>query len=382
MDDAAQLATALSSWMRETALPFWAARGFDRRAGVFHERLLLDGAPDHGATRRVRVQARQIYVFAHASVLGWSPDGLALATAAFESLLQERACGGPPGFAHTRKPDGSVEDGRRDTYDHAFLILAFAWLARAGGGERVRAALADVVGFVETRLSLPDGTLREGLPDTLPRRQNPHMHMLEAYLALHETCAWPGALDRAGALAALLEQRFLLSGSAVLREFFTADWRSAPGPLGQSVEPGHLAEWSWLLRRRERLAAQPNGLLASRLADAAEAFASTSGVLPDEADERGFVRRGSSRLWPQTERAKAWIAEAEKGRPGARERAAAALRALRDRFLDRPFAGGWIDQIDAAGAPIAADVPASTLYHIFVAVVEGERVLAAGSNPS
>ena len=44
-------------------------------------------------------------------------------------------------------------------------------------------------------------------------------------------------------------------------------------------------------------------------------------------------------------------------------------------YLDVPFKGGWTDQFGADGAPLSTFVPASTLYHLFVAAAEGERVL-------
>jgi hypothetical protein len=54
----------------EKALPLWAGAGYDERRGGFQERLNPDGSPDLTAPRRLRVQVRQIYVYAHAAVLG------------------------------------------------------------------------------------------------------------------------------------------------------------------------------------------------------------------------------------------------------------------------------------------------------------------------
>src|SRR3712207_7919041 len=57
-----------------------------------------------------------------------------------------------------------------------------------------------------------------------------------------------------------------------------------------------------------------------------------------------FRSRGTRRCWPQTELAKAWIAEAEAGSSQAAGKAREALSALAEHYLDRPFQGGWIDQ--------------------------------------
>ena len=77
-------------WIAATALPTWAARGFNIEAGRFHERLDRDGAP-LAVPHRAMVQARQIFVFAHAAGLGWAPEGAALAETAMASLLRDFA---------------------------------------------------------------------------------------------------------------------------------------------------------------------------------------------------------------------------------------------------------------------------------------------------
>ena len=67
----------LKSWVVEDALPLWGETGFDAARGSFIERLTFEGAPMHAAPRRAMVQARQIYVFSHAALLGWRPRGRA-----------------------------------------------------------------------------------------------------------------------------------------------------------------------------------------------------------------------------------------------------------------------------------------------------------------
>src|SRR5262249_23229209 len=101
----------------------------------------------------------------------------------------------------------------------------------------------------------------------------------------------------------------------------------------------------------------------------------TTGFLLDEASRNGPLLRTTRRTWPQTELAKAWIAEAETGHAGAAEKARIALLALADCYLARPAEGGWTDQFDAAGEPTTSKMPASTFYHVFCAIAEADRVL-------
>jgi mannose-6-phosphate isomerase len=366
----------LKRWLIEDALPLWAGPARDPRTGAPYECLMPDGSPDRDSVVRSRVFARQIYVYAHAAALGWRPEGAAEGLAMFHRLMATaHEPDGRPGFAHRLQPDGTVVDARRDAYDHAFMLLAFAWLARATGEARVFAALDRTLAFVDEALTLPDGSLREDTDNSLPRRQNPHMHMFEAMMGLHAALGRKDALGRAGRLLALIRRHFIAEPEGVLGEFFDADLRLSGGPEGRLTEPGHMAEWVWLLRMHERL----KGEAARPLADAMLARACVSrdadGLLIDEADREGRPLRATRRLWPQTELAKAFIAQAEIGRPGAAEAARGALSALQRHYLAPAPRGAWLDHLDAEGRTISHRMPASSLYHIFVAIAEADRVL-------
>ena len=369
----------LSHWVCDEALPFWQASGRDSAFGGVHERLHWDGSPDLATVKRVRVQARQIYCYSQASELGWF-DGLAFAGSILDWLMAKAGRSGDrPGFAHLLHPDGSIADERRDTYDHAFILLALAWYSRASGDAQARRLIDETLAFLDDRMLCSDGSYREGLPPSLPRRQNPHMHLFEAMLALHETIAYPGALERAGKLRAMLTERFL-QPAPVLREFFDDGWRLATGDRGRIVEPGHQAEWCWLLRRHERMAGLAPEDLPSALIDAAEATADpATGFLIDEASSDGTPSRRSRRLWPQTEWAKAWLSEQRAGREGAQAKATHALNQLSTHYLGQPLPGCWIDQMDHLGRPMVDTIPASTLYHVFAAAVEADAAIDAAT---
>ena len=113
--------------MIEHCLPLWSNEGWDRATGGFVDRLDQDGRADRLAPRRVFVQARQIYCFAKAAQMGWYPEGREIALKGLDHLLTKaKSPDGRPGFVHTLTPDGAVLDPLRDTYDHAFVLLALA----------------------------------------------------------------------------------------------------------------------------------------------------------------------------------------------------------------------------------------------------------------
>jgi mannose-6-phosphate isomerase len=372
-----EIVSTLRRWTIDKALPLWAAQGVDGKRGGFQERLNADGSPDTSAARRLFVQARQIYVFAHATALGWFP-GKQLTLDGVDFMISHyRGADGAPGYVSVLAADNSIASGIRDTYDHAFVLFALAWAAKISGDAQLHAHVEDVLTFFDEHLTATDGSFFEGVPARLPRRQNPHMHAFEAMLSLHETIDHPQALKRADRLRTLMLEKFFDRRATAIREFFTDGWMPALGDAGMIIEPGHQAEWAWLLRKHERLCGMAAAPLSRQLLETAIAWSDpASGLLVDEVDIRGSVRQRSRKTWPQTELAKAWIAEVEIGTPGADDKAGLALRQLAQDYHDRPCPGGWLAQVDDKGRPMSDKIPASTLYHLFCAISEADRVLA------
>lgn len=372
MDAVARTRAALN----DAIFPFWAQFGPDPRGG-FYERLSLGGVPIADASSRVRVQARQTYVFAQAAVLGWRREAsLPLVRRGVEYMLG--ACRRPDLlFGKTVTPGGGLIDAQPDLYDNAFCLMALAWAARALDDETLLNAADASIGALDRLLAHPSGGYKETLPHAPPRRQNPHMHLFEAMLALHAAAPNRGYLDRAEAILVLLESKFMDSATGALREYFEEDWSPVAGPEGEVIEPGHMLEWSWLLgayakaRGRAPLAAQ------KQLYSSALPFLDARGLAPQSADIRGRIIDASRRAWPQTEALKAHCAAHEAGDPAALARASLTLDSLFADYLSGAPAGGWRDHFAADGTLLAKDMPASTGYHVVLALVEFIRVAEA-----
>jgi mannose-6-phosphate isomerase len=370
----ADIVKTLTCLMTEQALPLWSGEGWDGTAGGFIERLDPEGRADRAAPRRVRVQARQIYCFARAARAGWYPAGAEIALRGLQHLLAKaKSPDGRPGYVHLLAADGAVLDPRRDTYDHAFVLLALAELFRLGGDAQVGAEIDVLLGFIDSELRSSDGGYAEGVPPSLPRRQNPQMHLFEAMIAAFEATKAPDCLTRAGELFGLFAANLYDRRRKVLGEYFEQDW-SQIEPL--SVEPGHQAEWVWLLKGFERVSGCPTaGVRAELLASALRFRDEATGCLLDEGDAEGRIKTHTRRCWPQTEIAKAWLAQAESGEPGAADQARAALDRLHRHYLVHPVPGGWYDQFDREGRTLVDWIPASSFYHVLGAIAEAERVL-------
>lgn len=373
-EEAADVVARLKRRMIDDALPLWSGEGWDRASGGFVDRLHRDGTADAAAPRRVFVQARQVYCFAKAAQMGWLADGRAIALKGLEHLLAKaKAPDGRPGYVHRLTPEGAVQDARRDAYDHAFILLALSTVYALDKDAQVRAEIDALLAFLDEHLRSPHGGFHEGLPITLPRRQNPHMHLFEAMIAAFDATHDLSFQTRAGEFFSLFLANFYDKQKRVLGEYFEEDF-SKIEPV--SVEPGHQAEWAWLLKGFERITGCPTGQRRAELLETALRYCDeATGCLVDEGDAEGNIRRHTRRLWPQTEIAKAWIAGAESGEAGAADAARAALVRLERHYLSHPVRGGWYDQLDRDGKSLVDTIPASSFYHVLCAVAEAEQVL-------
>lgn len=355
-------ARQMRDWVALTALPYWADHA-QRPGGDWVEHLTLDGAPDNEAERRWRINARQAVAYAQADMAGWF-NGAAIAQRSFDAYWSQGWTG--THMVHRILPDGTVSDRRPDLYDHAFGLLACARMFQRTGDNAYRDKAASITGFINL-LTHPCGGWGEGEVKPHPRRQNPHMHLLEASLALFEATGDEANLTIAQQVMTLFERHFLQED--VIGEFFTDSWQPHPDH-GDVVEPGHAAEWIWLLGQYDRATGADHSeemqALYSRV------FWQRLARLFDEERRDGAIIRQTTRLWVQTEAIKAHLAMAEKQVAGAADMAAASMDALFGTFLLPD--GGWADQLNVCDANIATTMPVSTLYHIVCMAAEAERV--------
>ncbi len=370
MSSSPQLAQRVRSWLFDEALPYWAARGLDDINGGVVERLHLDGSLKPDNYKRLRVLARQIYVFSHAQTLGWKGDVDVL------SLINHLDLKGwlpEGGFIHLFNRDGTIKDDTRDCYDQAFVLLGLAWNFRVTGDEHSRRIANKTLDFIDDRLKDNiHGGYHENLNRPSLRGSNCHMHLLEAFLAWNEMTGEERFLERASEIVELFQTHFFDADTWTLTEFFEEDWSLTCGPNARIVMPGHHFEWIWLLVKYSGQAKQDLLPECRKLL----AFAQTFGINPktgmvyDGVDKDGLPVDTNSRCWPQTEALKAYIALHQSGLPGFDERIDLAVELLFNRFLTGVPKGAWMDQFDSNGKPIADTIPASTFYHVFAAFTE------------
>ena len=361
----------LVSWMREIALPFWASRGVDSKNGGFVEELQSDGSPSDPGFKRVRVQGRQLFSFATAALLEWHPDAAAISKLGFD-FIQRRCRNGEGTWAQRLKTDGSILDGEMDLYDTAFIVLGLSTYFRLTQDPDTLRLLGSTLDQVKAALSVPGG--RGYFQSTRDRdllRQNPHMHWFEAMLYAFEATGDDRFLREAGQIYQLAQDHFIDPKTGALRELFDKNWNPVEEGGRILVEPGHHYEWAWLLWKAGQRTA-----VDLRLGESLLGFADRHGMNPatglvyDQVSDQGELTQPTHRLWVQTEFLKAWLVRGGQDESRRVEQIRRIETNLLKYYLDREPLGSWGDRLDSKGRLQKGPVPASSMYHIMVAVTE------------
>jgi mannose/cellobiose epimerase-like protein (N-acyl-D-glucosamine 2-epimerase family) len=352
------------------AAQMW-SRGGQLLNGLFPERFELSGI-ENTEYFRTFVQARHVFSFASIGHLGWDGPWPELVAGAIETLLTSAKR--PDGFfVHKMDRNAVPLDERADLYDQAFMLLALA----VSGSSLERPEFFDEAENLLTRIrerwSHPQGGYREGeIADATVRRQNPHMHLLEAFLALSEASNRPVFAAAAQEIAELARNSFIDPPSGALLEYFSEDFQPAGGVAGRIAEPGHCFEWAWLFERFAA-AGSPEWIeVSDRLTEFGRKFGldHDRGVAVNEVLADGQLHDGGARLWPQTERIKAAAIRFRRLRSEAEaQEAVLATRGL-EKYCDVRMPGLWRDKLNLDGSWLEELAPGSSLYHISCAYAE------------
>ncbi|MEF2549955.1 AGE family epimerase/isomerase [Aurantimonas sp. A2-1-M11] len=379
-------------WLHQQAMPFWIGRAQDPQHGGFVDRLSAGGEPYVEDPKTTLVQARMLFTCAHARLNGGGSecvDGAETALAFLTDHLRDPVDGG---FfrAVGRDGDPAAPGANRvkDAYDHSFVLLGLAAWLRLGASDAAQTMLEETFAWFHGTLFDPatggyhedDRVTRPSEPYPLPRRQNPHMHLFEALLALYEATGEARWLDHSRRILGVFEAHFFDADTGSLREFLDRDLGEAPPPAGRIREPGHQFEWVWLLHRYAALSGDrrfdPHAAVLYRFGwnHGTHRGGRLGGGVYDEIDPSGAPMAVSMLLWPQTEGIKAHLARAESAgdREGmTRARQLSALMFKNHIAADRPI---WRNQIDLDGRTLQPDAPTRLLYHVAMAIIEGQRL--------
>ena len=252
-----------SSWLKSqlsAILNFWYPAAIDRRAGGYLNLLDADGTVLDGEQKHLVASARFAVLFSFGVLAGaggdWCRDAAAEAVDFLWNAHRDSAHGG---YFWILRGDEPV-DRRKQSYGHAFVVLAGAMAHRAGiaGAKTLLEDAADIAErhfFRGEDLAL--NTASEDFAEiTGYRGQNPNMHFCEAFIAAYEATGDEAYLDRAYRIADALARRIATRIGGFVWENYDADWRPdwehrprdrASIEAACGVVPGHQVEWAKLL---------------------------------------------------------------------------------------------------------------------------------------
>jgi mannose/cellobiose epimerase-like protein (N-acyl-D-glucosamine 2-epimerase family) len=371
-------------------IPKWYGAFYDPALGNFFERLGKGFGPVRTGQRRLLTQCRQLATYSHASleVPTFTPD-LKAHFSRMKDLYFVPATGG---WRFSLGDEGQPKDGTYDLYTMAFVIFALAHYYRATRDEEAKNLARTALDFMETRFALPSlPGFAEGLDENLKpipqiRRQNPHMHVLEACLVAGSV--WqdePKFRQVADRMVDLFFRYFYDGESGTVREFFTDELTPHPDK-GHILEPGHHFEWIWLLKKHASAKEDPkrHDDVCERLLEWANAkgWDHTYGGIYDEVEACGEVVSDAKRIWPFTEGLKANALMLDgAGRQEIKDRMDDMIRVFRRSYMQER--GFWTERISRNLLPVTDFMPGTTPYHVYFGIMETRDILRArGSSVS
>jgi mannose/cellobiose epimerase-like protein (N-acyl-D-glucosamine 2-epimerase family) len=254
------------------------------------------------------------------------------------------------GFYRRVDVDGKVLDESKNTYSHAFVVLALSHMGRVTGEERYKKAALQAWRDVRDNLRDQDGGFRiSSSRDFAPspgglNSQNHVMHIFEALLALIDATGDQGVLQDAREVGNFVLYKLMVglpSGGAYIPEWYDEHWKPLKSrDKGGFIDIGHQFEWVHLLRTAEKRGLPPMYTdVSERLLKYAVAvgYDESDGGIFSRIYPDGEVDRNKY-WWPQAEAMRAFLAVGD--RPDMARRYRQTLDLVDLEMLDRAN-GGW-----------------------------------------
>lgn len=371
-------------------VPKWYEAFPDTATGGFYERLGKGFKPRLVGNRRLLTQCRQLAIYSHAQTTGLIRFEPAL-TAFYETMVRKYHVPETGGWRFSLGDDGLPADNTYDLYSLTFVIFSLSHYYRATRDIRAKEHADAARAFIARHFTLPGRpgyaeALDEHLrPVNRQRRQNPHMHLLEASLFAEETWEKDAGADRpygkmSDHLADLFYQHFFVPEKNMLCEFFTEDLTPNPG-IGHRVEPGHYFEWVWLLKKHAALrgdAGRHDDVCVQLLTWAnRHGWDKVYGGIFDVLTPEGVVLTDTKRIWPFAEalKANALMIDAVADRDAVKARMNEMLNVFRDRYMQER--GFWVEWLNRDLSPATDYMPGTTPYHVYFGIMETRAAIHA-----
>ncbi len=366
-------------------LPKWHGAFIDPETGGFYERLGPDFKPRLMGARRLLSQCRQLSIYCHAAHEHPGIVPRKILSRAFDFIVSAYHMPDTGGWRYSLDDEGRPLDETSDLYTLAFVIFGCSHYFSVTQDPRARDIAIKTLSFINLYFRI------KGLPglvealdrnlDVVPRmrRQNPHMHLLEACLFAYDT--WGNSDFRAMAdeMVTLFYVHFYLRDQNALVEFFASDLTPDP-ETGHRVEPGHYFEWVWLLKKHAQVHNDPSrhDMACRALLEWANRYGwdEEKGGIYDVLDPSGRILVDTKRIWPFTESLKAnvlMLSTMQDKKAFLKARAVRMIHVFRARYMQER--GFWVEWLHCDLSPATDYMPATTPYHVYFGIMETRDIL-------
>lgn len=354
--------------LRGNILPFWLKHARDRERGGFHGQIGQDMHVAREAPRGVLLTSRILWTFSAAQRQYPSPEYLEMAQWALRDLLDRGWDPMHGGLFWSVSPDGKPVEDMKHIYVQAFGIYGLSEYHRTTGD---KAALERSIALYR----LIEGKARDRqhggyfeaftrdwkrhdagqriMGARLPKSQNTHIHILEAYTNLYRVWKDDALRTDLRALLDIMLTRIIDAKKHHLILFFTPDWK----PASEEISYGHDIELSWLVvEAAEVLGDEPllGRVRAAALPMAKVTYEEGIGIDGGVLNERGShgLSNTNRDWWPQAEGAVGFLNAYQIS--GDTRYYTASRRTWNfalSRFVDRTH-GGWYEAVAENGNPL------------------------------
>jgi len=355
----------------------WYSLFSDQKNGGFHERLSLPDTATLNADKRLLTQSRQIFTYALALQNGADKSDFPDLDEKFAFLVKHFHTG-VGGWCFSVSPTGQIKDAHYDLYGHAFVILAMAHYYKVTQSDEALKAMNQTLKFIERHFAEPQyGGFHEKLNargdvKNVIRRQNPHMHLLEACLSAYEYTDNEDFILLADKLVGLFYSHFCHGEKYTIYEFFNNDL-SPHATEGHQTETGHYFEWVWLLNKYNQLSGKADKAKNNKTIKQLyrfvlkHGFDDTHNGIFNMIDTNGSPVESNKRIWHVFEglKAAAIMKDAE----------------TQSKLLDlikiyiKPGGKLWAETLsEDLQTPLLDYMPGTTPYHILYGIVEAKKL--------
>lgn len=298
---------------------WWLNHALDHHHGGFLGELDYYGNPVPEANKGIVLNSRILWFFSEVCRFENDPEYRRAADRAFHYLLTHFDDREHNGVFWEITADGSLINGKKQIYALCFCIYAFVAYYRLSSNQAALSKSLEYFHAIEKYARDQDyrgyfeafsrswemlEDVRLGKSDmNAPKTMNTHLHLLEAYTALHKAAPSVETEEALRNVLDLFDDYFIDHDSAHLKLFFDTRWNS----LSTLVSFGHDIEASWLLCEAAEALDDPDVLaviqaIAVRMADACqrEGIAAT-GHLCNEYEPNSQHRSGHGVWWVQAE---------------------------------------------------------------------------------